>query len=243
MTGSPLRIAMWSGPRKMSTTMMRSFGARSACECVDEPFYAAYLKATGLQHPMSEEIFASQSSVPDQVIVDLTGPIDPASNVFYQKHMTHHMVDEIPRDWMAACRNVFLIRHPARVIPSYARKMETVSLEAIGFPQQLSLFERAAELEGQAPLVIDSTDILKAPEMKLKALCAALNIEWQPDMLAWSAGPKSEDGAWAPHWYDVVWNSTGFADAPAELPDVPETYQAIYEDALTIYDTLAAHRL
>ncbi|MEL6666119.1 MAG: HAD family hydrolase [Pseudomonadota bacterium] len=243
MMGQPLRIAMWSGPRNMSTTMMRSFGARSDSQCVDEPFYAAYLKATGLQHPMSEEIFASQSAVPDQVIAALTGPIEPASSVFYQKHMTHHMVAEIPRDWMSACRNVFLIRHPARVIPSYARKMETVSLEAIGFPQQLSLFERAAELEGQSPLVIDSTDILRAPEEKLRTLCSALNIEWQPAMLAWSAGPKPEDGAWAPHWYDAVWKSTGFADAPAELPKVPEAHLAIYEQALAIYDTLAAHRL
>lgn len=243
MTGSPLRIAMWSGPRNMSTTMMRSFGARADCQCVDEPFYAAYLKATGLQHPMSDEIFATQSSVPSEVIASLTGPIEPASSVFYQKHMTHHMVAEIPRDWMAACRNVFLIRHPARVIPSYARKMETVSLEAIGFPQQLSLFERAAELEGQTPLVIDSTDILRAPEVKLKALCAALGIEWQPEMLAWPDGPKPEDGAWAPHWYDAVWKSTGFAEPPGQLPNVPEAYQAIYEDALAIYETLAGHRL
>ena len=243
MTKLPLRIAMWSGPRNMSTTMMRSFGARSDCQCVDEPFYAAYLKTTGLQHPMSDEIFASQSSVPDEVISDLTGSIEAGSSVFYQKHMTHHMVAEIPRDWMAECRNVFLIRHPARVIPSYARKMETVSLEAIGFPQQLSLFERAAELEGRTPLVIDSTDILRAPEEKLRALCAALDIAWQPDMLAWSAGPKPEDGAWAPHWYDAVWKSTGFAEAPAELPEVPDAHQAIYEDALAIYETLAAHRL
>ncbi|MEL6416830.1 MAG: HAD family hydrolase [Pseudomonadota bacterium] len=243
MTASPLRIAMWSGPRNMSTTMMRSFGARSDCQCVDEPFYAAYLKATGLVHPMSEEIFASQSSAPDQVISRLTGPIEPEAPVFYQKHMTHHMVSEIPRDWMAACRNVFLIRHPARVIPSYARKMETVSLEAIGFPQQLSLFKRAAELQGQTPLVIDSTDILRDPEVKLRALCTAMGIEWQAEMLTWPAGPKPEDGAWAPHWYDAVWKSTGFGDAPAELPDVPNQHQAIYEEALAIYETLAAHRL
>lgn len=243
MTGSPLRIAMWSGPRNMSTTMMRSFGARSDCICVDEPFYAAYLKLTGLQHPMSEEIFESQSSVPDQVIASLTGPIEPASNVFYQKHMTHHMVAEIPRAWMAACRNVFLIRHPARVIASYARKMETISLEAIGFPQQLSLFERAKALEGCAPLVIDSTDILRAPEAKMQALCSALDLDWQSEMLAWSAGPKPEDGAWAPHWYDAVWKSTGFGSAPTELPQVSLDHRAIYADALVIYESLAAHRL
>ncbi len=243
MTQLPLRIAMWSGPRNMSTTMMRSFGARSDSVCVDEPFYAAYLKSTGLEHPMSDEIFASQSSQPEDVIADLTGPVEASATVFYQKHMTHHMVDTIPRDWMAACRNVFLIRHPARVIPSYARKMESVSLEAIGFPQQLSLFEQARALEGRAPIVVDSTDILRAPDVKLRALCEALGLEWQSNMLAWSAGPKPEDGAWAPHWYDAVWSSTGFGSAPGELPDVPSEHQAIYADALAIYETLAAHRL
>ncbi|MEL7542124.1 MAG: HAD family hydrolase, partial [Pseudomonadota bacterium] len=138
-----MRIAMWSGPRNMSTTMMRSFGARADTACVDEPFYAAYLKQTGLRHPMSDEIFASQSTDPAAVAQDMTGCPDPSVRIFYQKHMTHHMLPDMSRDWMAACRNVFLIRHPARVIASYARKMGNVSLEAIGFPQQLSLFETA----------------------------------------------------------------------------------------------------
>ena len=243
MTEACLRIAMWSGPRNMSTTMMRSFGARADTACVDEPFYAAYLKATGLRHPMSDEIFAAQSSNPTEVIADLTCPSDRDPPIFYQKHMTHHMVPEFPRAWMAACRNVFLIRHPARVIPSYARKMERVSLGAIGFPQQLSLFEAASELESEPPLVIDSDDILRDPEGLLRTLCGALGIDWDPNMLTWSSGPKPEDGAWAPHWYDAVWRSTGFGPAPGPLPEVEEDLQSIFVDALEIYDRLACHKL
>lgn len=243
MKSEPLRIAMWSGPRNMSTTMMRSFGARADTVCVDEPFYAAYLKLTGLKHPMSEEIFASQSSDPGCVAADMANSPDPEARVFYQKHMTHHMVAEIPRDWMAACRNVFLIRHPARVIPSYARKMDEVSLEAIGFPQQLSLFEQATRLEGRTPLVIDSTDILRDPPAMLEALCAALDLAWTEDMLSWAAGAKPEDGAWASHWYDAVWRSTGFGPAPGARPRVSEKLRHVYEPALEIYETLATHRL
>ncbi len=220
MTDPCLRIAMWSGPRNMSTTMMRSFGARADTQCVDEPFYAAYLKLTGLRHPMSDEIFASQSANPVEVIADLTCPSESDPPVFYQKHMTHHMVPDLSRSWMRDCKNVFLIRHPARVIASYARKMEKVSLGAIGFPQQLSLFETAAAFEDEAPLVIDSDDILRDPEAMLRALCEALGIVWDPVMLAWSSGPKPEDGAWAPHWYDAVWRSTGFGPAPGDLPEI-----------------------
>ena len=243
MSRPPLRIAMWSGPRNMSTTMMRSFGARADTVCVDEPFYAAYLQLTGLEHPLTEEIFASQSRDPVAVAADMQSCPDPTARVFYQKHMTHHMVDGIARDWMAACRNVFLIRHPARVIVSYARKMKTVSLEAIGFPQQLSLFEHAATLEGQVPLVIDSTDILRNPPVMMAALCEALGLDWSNSMLSWPEGARPEDGAWAPHWYDAVWRSTGFGPAPGDRPDVPPELAGIYAQALDIYQRLAAHRI
>jgi len=243
MTTEPLRIAMWSGPRNMSTTMMRSFGARADTVCVDEPFYAAYLHLTGLRHPLTDEIFAAQSRDPAEVAADMQACPDPDALVFYQKQMTHHMVDGVPRDWMAACRNVFLIRHPARVIPSYARKMQEVSLEAIGFPQQLSLFEHAMQLEGRPPLVVDSTDILRHPPAMMAALCEALGLDWSEDMLAWPEGARPEDGVWAPHWYDAVWSSTGFGPPPGQRPDVDPDLRQIYEEALDIYDTLAAHRL
>ncbi|MEM7327995.1 MAG: HAD family hydrolase [Pseudomonadota bacterium] len=243
MTSEPLRIAMWSGPRNMSTTMMRSFGARDDTVCVDEPFYAAYLKRTGLRHPMSEEIFASQSADPKDVASDMAGSPDPDARVFYQKHMTHHMLPDVPRDWMAACRNVFLIRHPARVIASYARKMPNISLEAIGFPQQLDLFEQASQLEGRVPLVIDSDDILHNPAQAMRLLCDRLGLPWQPQMLNWPAGQKPEDGVWASHWYDAVWRSTGFGTAPGALPEISSDLITLHHAAFDIYQELSAHRL
>jgi hypothetical protein len=36
-------LAMWSGPRNLSTAMMYAFAQRSDCRVWDEPFYAAYL--------------------------------------------------------------------------------------------------------------------------------------------------------------------------------------------------------
>ena len=243
MIPEPLRVAMWSGPRNMSTTMMRSFGARADTVCVDEPFYAAYLRRTGAPHPMLDEIFAAQSANEAEIITQLTACQDRSVRIFYQKHMTHHMVAGVSRHWMASCRNVFLIRHPAHVIASYVRKMDQVTLDDIGLQQQLSLFEDAETVEGRPPLVIDSTDILHAPEAMLKNLCSALEIAWDPAMLSWPPGPKPEDGPWAPHWYDAVWRSTGFGPPPVDVPMIDASLSSFYRDALEIYEWLAAHRI
>lgn len=243
MTNRPLCIAMWSGPRNMSTTMMRSFGARADTMCVDEPFYATYLSRTGHRHPMTDDILASQSSDPNAVAEAMRNGPGCGAQIFYQKHMTHHMLPTVPRDWMQACRNVFLIRHPARVIASYARKMPDVTLDAIGFPQQESLFKDALSFEGPPPIVIDSSDILRDPQSMLMALCQALEIPWTEQMLSWPAGPRPEDGVWAPHWYDAVWQSTGFGSPPGPRPTVEPGLQTVYEEALDIHQRLAAYRL
>lgn len=239
----PTIIAMWSGPRNMSTTMMRSFGVRADTVCVDEPFYGAYLKLTGLRHPMIDEIFAAHDCDPHSVAAAMRrSPND--SPVFYQKHMTHHMVEGIPRDFMRDVKNVFLIRHPARVLASYARKMETVSLEATGFPQQLELFEQATAIGGGiVPPVVDSDDILRDPETVLGALCKRLSIPWDEGMLSWPAGARDEDGAWAPHWYDRVWASTGFGPAPGRIPELEGDLANLCASAMPTYETLSAHKL
>jgi len=235
---TPLRIAMWSGPRNMSTTMMRSFGARADTSCVDEPFYAAYLAAVDLVHPMQDEILAAQSTDPHIVAKELSADICNAP-IQYQKQMTHHFLDDFPTDWMQVIdHHVFLIRHPARVIASYARKMESVSLKAIGFPQQCRIFELANDIKGRTPIVIDSDDILQDPTTMMSALCDRLGIEWDPAMLEWPAGPKAEDGVWAPHWYDTVNQSTGFGPPPGNLPKLTGQNKLIFSEALPIYEAL-----
>ncbi|MEM7662960.1 MAG: HAD family hydrolase [Pseudomonadota bacterium] len=242
MIENPLRIAMWSGPRNLSTALMRSFGARSDTACVDEPFYAPFLKLTGLDHPMREEILAAHSADASAVAQQLSeGPA--MARVIYQKQMMHHMVKGIPREWMSEVIHVFLIRHPARVLASYARKMETVDLAAIGFPQQAELFSEAFERTGRTPVVVDADDILDNPRSMLDKLCSALGIRFEDSMLNWTSGPKPEDGAWAPHWYDAVINSTGFGPPAGNLPKLPEKLQPVCDQALPIYEKLASSRL
>lgn len=240
----PVRIAMWSGPRNLSTTMMRSFGARADTACVDEPFYAAYLTVTGLVHPMQDEILAAQPCDGAVVARQLTQePVAGGKPVFYQKHMTHHMAPDLPRHWMHKVTNAFLIRDPARVLASYARKMETVSLEAIGIPQQAELFDRVCQIRGEAPPVVDSDDILADPAGMLRALCAALGVGYTDAMLSWDTGPKPEDGVWAPHWYDAVWQSTGFGAPRTEDPVLRDELRKLADEARESHEAIAIHRL
>lgn len=237
-----MRIAMWSGPRNLSTAMMYAFAARGDCAVVDEPFYAAYLAMTRLDHPMRKQILAAQPQDPETVVAQITGSVPGGLPHFYQKHMTQHMLPGIPRDWMRGVTNVFLIRHPARVIASYAAKREDPTLDDIGFRQQAELFD-LVKTWGQSPVVIDSHDIRADPRGMLERLCRAIGLEFTDRMLHWPKGGHPDDGVWAAHWYAAVWNSTGFAGAEGPLPDLTGDYADLCAQAMPFYDRMKAQSL
>jgi Sulfotransferase domain len=239
-----MRIAMWSGPRNISTAMMRAFEARGDCAVSDEPFYATYLHLTAIDHPLRDAVIASQSLDSRQIAAMLTGPIPGGKPVWYQKHMTLHMVQGIDRQWMARVRNAFLIRAPAAVLASYASKRTEVTLADVGFVQQRELFEQEADRLGAPPPVVDAADVLADPGRTLSLLCEALEIPYTPAMLRWPRGRRATDGVWAPAWYAAVENSTGFA-APArqEAPALSSYHTSLVEQAQPHYDALAKYRL
>ena len=233
---------MWSGPRNISTAMMRGFENRADCAVIDEPFYAAYLAATGLDHPMRARVLASQPR--DWRVVAARLVRDAPEPVVYQKHMTHHMIAGFGLDWMAACRNAFLIRDPAAVLASYVRKRAQVTLEDIGVVRQRELFDREADRLGAAPPVIDGADVLADPARALARLCAALDVPFDEAMLSWPAGSRDSDGVWAPAWYEAVERSTGF-EAPRrqEPPALTDHLRRIADQARPHYEALARYRL
>ncbi|MCH1866906.1 HAD family hydrolase [Nocardioides sp. CFH 31398] len=231
------RIAMWSGPRNLSTAMMRSFENRADCSVVDEPLYAAYLAATGLDHPGRDDVLASQSTDPAVVLTELArGPV--ATPLQYQKHMTHHLLDGVDRAALGGLVHAFLVRDPERVLTSYAKVREEPTLSDLGLPQQVELFETFG-----GP-VLDAADVLADPEAALRALCAALGIGFDPAMLAWPAGPRDSDGVWAPHWYAGVEASTGFGrSSPGSADPLPTRLEPLLERCRPYYDALAPYRL
>jgi hypothetical protein len=235
-----VRIAMWSGPRNISTAMMRSFGARPDTHVIDEPFYAAYLAMTGIVHPMRDEVIASQPNDWREVVAGLLGPIPGGKPIYYQKHMTHHMIAGVGRDWMGQVRNAFLVRDPRAVLASYVVKRSDVTLADIGIVQQHELFDAVADHQGSAPPVVEGVDVLRDPRGTLAKLCAALGIEFTDCMLEWPAGRRKTDGVWAPAWYNAVEQSTGFGgekvaaektalELPSDLERIAEAAQPHYE--------------
>ena len=234
-------IAMWSGPRNISTAMMYAFSNRADCVGWDEPFYGAYLKATGLKHPMFEEIIAANecefSKVAEACLRPATRP------VFYQKHMTHHMLPQFDRTFIRTLTNAFLIRSPEKVLASYAKKHDEVSLHAIGFVEQAEIFDMVAQHLGHAPPVVDADLHLKGPRVSLEKLCAALAISFDEAMLQWPAGPKSCDGVWAPHWYNAAWASTGFEKSLSAPISLSSNLQRIADEARPYYERLLKHSL
>jgi len=234
-------IAMWSGPRNISTAMMYSFGNRPDCEAWDEPFYAFALVHHGNDHPMRDEIVAAYDSDWDSLVRKCTAP--GRKPILYQKHMTHHMLPGYDRSWILGLTNAFLIRSPERVLASYARKWSDVTLRGIGFVEQAEIFDMVAQNLGRAPPVIDAEDVLEDPRHSLTGLCAACGIPFDEAMLAWPAGPKPFDGVWAPHWYNAVWASTGFSKPESSPVRLPDHLQRIADAALPLYERLAAHRM
>ena len=234
-------IAMWSGPRNISTAMMYSFGNRPDCAAWDEPFYAFSLINHGNDHPMRGEIIAANESDWNKLVEKCTSPA--AKPVFYQKHMTHHMLPGFDRSWIHKLSNAFLIRSPERVLASYARKWTDVSLRDIGFVEQAEIFDAVAQKRGLAPPVVDAEDVLKNPRGLLTALCASLGLGFDEAMLKWPAGPKKFDGVWAPHWYNAVWESTGFAAQPEKAIELPPALKKIADEAREPYQRLKSFAL
>lgn len=238
-----LRLAVWSGPRNISTAMMRAWENRDDCEVLDEPFYAYYLKQTGLNHPAADEVMASQSTDWREVTAICQGPAPKNAPIFYQKQMSFHVLDEVDRKWMSKLTHCFLIRDPESVVASYAQVRETPTLQDIGFVQQAELYDYVCQHLEPSPVVIDSAEFLAQPEAMLRAWCAILGIDFSEDMLSWPKGPRDSDGVWAPHWYASVWASTGFAEPRANKPALNQELQALADQAQPFYQDLYDRRL
>lgn len=234
-----IRIAVWSGPRNISTAMMRAWENRADTVVIDEPFYAFYLARTNADHPGRDEVIASGETDWRKMVTRLTSdPLPAGKRIFYQKQMTHHLLPEIDRSFLRGLTNCFLIRDPAEVIASYTKKNHEPTLDDLGLVQQAEIFELV-----EPATVIDADDVQRNPKRTLQLLCDAVGVEFSDAMLSWPAGARETDGVWAKHWYAEVEKSTGFQPPKPERTEVPARLRAVYEAALEIYQRLRAHRL
>jgi hypothetical protein len=243
MNDAPLRIAMWSGPRNISTAMMRSWGNRPDTFVCDEPLYPHYLAITHRAHPGAAEVLATTSTDVQNAIDFMTGPVPGGKPIFYQKHMTHHLLPHIDRAWLRQLSNCFLIREPREVITSFIKQMPDANLADLGFTQQTEIFELVCKWTGKIPPVIDARDVQDNPRKILSALCDALNVEFSEHMLSWAPGPRDTDGIWAKYWYKDVEQSTGFRPYRAKNEPVPEHLEELLATCQMHYERLHQHRI
>lgn len=237
-----IRLAMWSGPRNISTAMMRSWGNRKDTVVIDEPFYAFYLNATGKRHPISEEVIRNGETDWRKIVAQCAGDFG-APKILYQKQMAHHLLPEVDREWLGAITNCFLIRDPAEVICSYIKKNSDPKLEDLGFVQQLEIFKTVRKETETVPIVIDARDVRQNPERILRHLCDAIGVEFDNAMLSWPPGLRATDGIWARHWYGEVAKSTTFQPYCAKNEPVPERLRAIHDRCRECYEQLYQYRL
>lgn len=243
MPDSAVRIAMWSGPRNISTAMMRSWGSRADTYVTDEPYYAHYLRHVEVDHPGKNEVLASQQNDWRKVAEWLTGPAPEGKAIWYQKHMAQHFLPGMAGAWMAALRHALLIREPQYVIASFVKVVGKPVLRDTGFPQLLDLYRRISAMNGRPPPVVDSANILRDPRQALSRLCEALGVAFDAAMLHWHSGARETDGVWAKYWYHAVESSTGFQPYRPHQVELSPDLQQLYEECLPYYEELAAHQI
>jgi len=219
---------------------MRSWGNRPDTLVVDEPFYAHYLKVTGLDHPGRDEVIACHEHDWRRVADSLLSPVPEGISILYQKQMSHHLLPKMGREWLNGLTHAFLIRDPRSMIASLGEKLGEFDLNATGLPQQIEIFEYVVRHTGRVPPVVDSAELLARPEPVLRALCAALDVPFDTRMLWWPAGRRATDGVWAKYWYQRVASSTGFEPPPVidEVAVLPPRAAAIEAQCRPLYERL-----
>ena len=243
VTPQLLRIAMWSGPRNISTALMRSWGNRPDTFVCDEPFYAHYLVQTKIPHPGGDEVIRSQENDWRKVAAWLTGPIPEGKTIFYQKHMAHHLLPNMERGWLDEVTNCFLIREPREMLTSLLHFLPQPTLADTGLPQQVEIFRQVQERTELTPPILDARDVLDNPRRMLGLLCESLKVPFSEAMLAWPPGPRSTDGVWAKHWYAAVEKTTSFQPYTPKNDAVAESLRPLLAQCDELYQQLYPHRL
>lgn len=243
MSEEPLRLAMWSGPRNISTAMMRAWGNRPDTFVCDEPLYAHYLKVTGRRHRGADEVIAAGETNVQKVIDWLTGPVPWGKRIFFQKHMTHHLLADVPRDWMRGLTHCFLIRDPNEMLTSFIKHVADPTLVDTGYPQQVEILNLVRQWTGSVPPVLDSKDVLDNPRKMLGLLCDRVGVEFTDRMLSWDPGIRETDGVWAKHWYKEVETTTSFKPYAPKAEKLPSEFAGLLEDCDRYYQQLYVHRL
>ena len=240
---SVLRLSIWSGPRNISTAMMRAWGNRQDTLVFDEPLYAHYLRETGKPHPGAQEVIAAGPADAAEAIARMLAAPPVGKQICYYKQMAHHLLPQLPRDWMRRMTHAFLIRDPREVIASYVKHVAEPALEDTGYPQQLEIFRLVRGWTQKIPPVVDARDVLTDPRAVLTRLCEALGVDFSERMRSWPPGRRETDGVWAKYWYKEVEKTTSFGKYEDKPRAIPPHLHGLLDECQSYYRELYQHRL
>ncbi|HIA07357.1 MAG TPA: sulfotransferase family protein [Flavobacteriales bacterium] len=229
------KIALWSGPRNISTALMYSFANRSDTAVVDEPLFGYFLKHTGVWRPSRKEVLATMETNAINIMDTLLNPPTDMP-VYFMKHMANHLID-LNLDFLANFENVLLIRDPKDMLLSYSKNVKEPTLLDTAYKMQVDLLDFFTE-RGMPYVILNAKNVLLNPERQLKILCEKLNISFQDSMLEWEAGSRQEDGIWAKYWYDSVHKSTGFGAYREKDQELPLNLISLYDECMYYYAKL-----
>ena len=227
-------VACWSGPRNISTALMRSWSSRSDTFVTDEPFYAYYLSETKLKHPMHMEIINKYSTDYIKIVNYLNSKTPDGKKIWYQKHMAHHILNLNDIEWITNFENCILLRHPKEVISSYSNKNKLNSFEELGYRQQYEII-KLLKKKNKSFIIIDSSELLQNPAKVLGTWCKKINIKYEQSMLNWKKGNHINDGIWWKSWYDNVIKTTGFQKYKKKDINIESEYDSIYNESMKYY--------
>lgn len=214
---------------------MYSFAQRKDTRVIDEPLYAHYLRVSNADHPGRDEILSDMENDGNRVVREVIEGNYPEEIIFF-KQMTHHLT-EIDESFLYRVCNIFLIRNPAQIISSFAEVIPNVTMRDIGIERQFDIYNKL-KATGRDPVVLDSGEILKHPEIVLRKLCSSVSIPFDPLMLQWKPGPIREDGVWAKYWYKNVHSSTGFELQRTSSRPLPSHLKQLSEQCLPFYEKM-----
>jgi len=234
---------MWSGPRNISTAMMRAWENRPDTIVCDEPLYAHYLKETGAPHPGAQLVIAAYETDWKKVVHKLTGEIENGASIYFQKHMTHHLLPNMDKSWLDDLTNCFLIREPREMLTSLIKVIPNPTIEDTGLTQQIELFKHVSQRTKTTPPVLDARQVLENPRQALGMLCEATNIEFDEAMLEWPAGSRETDGIWEKFWYERIATTTSFCSYASKEEEVPEHLLSLLDQCNALYAWIFEQRL
>lgn len=238
-----LHIALWSGPGRGNTALLRSFASRADTHVSDQPLYGHFLARTGADHPRRDELLAVLPTDWRRVVGTLTGPAPDGSPVWVQKHMAHHVTLDVERGWLRGAKHVFVLEEPRRQVAWLAERLGQVRIEDTGLPHLLELFRWIRRTSGRTPLVVSSEQLFASPMATLASLCSALGLPFERGMLSWPTGVLPFDGPWAPEWYDGASGGYPSLSAADEESPLPPGYEALVRRLAPLHAELDADGL